>query len=241
LKWWRIIQPGHQAKKRRKMSTDTRGYFQRTEYVSNSDLTKLQQELGGRDAVDTSTAFSFGTLVHAMILEPHKVDLIQRTVEGVDHQYTFDQVYAARKMRDAFKSDSFCRSLLSACSVEVEMYHPGTRFTHESIDFTLDTRRKYDLWNPATNWGGDVKSTTATTQAQFETAVNAFDYDRARVFYAAGPGAIQDVIIGVSKVAPYRVFKVFMKAGDPLWQSGERKVSALCYKWWALKSQEVGA
>jgi hypothetical protein len=207
-------------------------------FVSNSDLTRLQQELGGRDAVDTTAAFSFGTLVHAMILEPHKVDLIQRTVEG--NEYAKEDIDTARKMRASFLNDSFCRSLLSACSVEVEMYHPGTRFSHEGIDFTLDTRRKYDLWNPATNWGGDVKSTTATTQAQFEAAVNAFDYDRARVFYAAGPGAIQDCILGVSKVAPYRVFKVFMKAGDPLWQSGERKVSAIAYKWWALKSQEVG-
>jgi hypothetical protein len=86
------------------------------------------------------------------------------------------------------------------------------------------------------NWGGDVKSTTATTQAGFEAAIDRFDYDRARTFYAAGPGATQDCILGISKVAPYRVFKVFMKRGDKLWQSGERKMSELCYKWWAIKA-----
>jgi hypothetical protein len=202
-------------------------------FVSNSDLTRLQQELGGRDAVDTAQAFSFGTLVHAMILEPHKVDLIRMQVDGIE--YTKEDIDTARKMRTSFLNDSFCRSLLFACSVEVEMYHKDTKFQHEGIDFTLDTRRKFDLWNPLTNWGGDVKSTTATSQAQFEAAVNMFDYDRARVFYAAGPGSIQDVIIGVSKVAPYRVFKVFMKAGDKLWKSGERKCAELAYKWWALK------
>jgi hypothetical protein len=204
-------------------------------YCSNSDLSKLKAELSGQDAFDTTAAFSFGTLVHAMILEPHRVDLIKRSVDG--NEYTPEDIRTARLMRTSFMNDSFCRSLLERSEVEVEMYHEATRFEHNGIGFTLDTRRKYDGWLSLVNWGWDLKSTTATSQAQFEAAINQFDYDRARVFYAAGTGAMQDCIIGVSKVT-YKVFKIFMKHGDALWQSGVDKCNALAFKYWMLK-QEV--
>jgi hypothetical protein len=211
-------------------------YFEHP-FCSNSDLTRLKNELSGTDQADTEGAFRFGTLVHAMILEPHKVDLIRRQVEGI--QYTHEEIDTARKMKLSFLNDSFCRDLLSSSQVEVEMYHPDTSFEHNGIPFKLDTRRKYDGWISLTNWGWDLKSTTATSQAQFEAAISQFDYDRARVFYAAGPGAMQDVIIGVSKVAPYRVFKIFMKHGDALWQSGVHKCNELAYRYWALKEVTV--
>lgn len=209
-------------------------------YISNSDLSRLQFELSGKDDVDTDAAFAFGTLVHAMILESHKVDLIRLQVDG--RQYTREDVDTARKMRLSFLNDAFCRDLLVKCDVEVEMYNAGTRFSHAGIDFTLNTRRKYDLWCSLVGWGGDIKSTTATSQQQFEDAITRFDYDRARVFYAQGPGATQDVIIGISKAAPYRVFKVFMKEGDALWQSGKEKMNELAFKYWSIKApvaQEV--
>jgi hypothetical protein len=210
-------------------------YFEHP-YCSNSDLTRLKNELSGADAMDTAAAFSFGTLVHAIILEPHRVDLIRRQVDGI--QYSHEEIDTARKMKLSFLNDSFCRDLLSRSEVEKEMYHPGTSFEHNGIPFTLDTRRKYDGWISLTNWGWDLKSTTATSQAQFEAAISQFDYDRARVFYAAGPGAMQDCIIGVSKVN-YKVFKIFMKHDDALWREGQRKCAELCYRYWALKSVAV--
>lgn len=204
-------------------------------FVSNSDLSKLKQDLSGADERDYQEALRFGTLVHAIILEPHKVDLIRLQVEGV--QYTKEEIDTARKMKISFLNDSFCRDLLPKSEIEVEMYHPATSFEHNGISFTMDTRRKYDGWLSLVNWGWDLKSTTATTQQGFEASISQFDYDRARVFYAAGSGAMQDVIIGVSKVAPYRVFKVFMKHGDDLWQSGHRKMNELAFKYWMLKME----
>ncbi len=205
-------------------------------YCSNSDLSRLKDDLSAQDQSERENAYRFGTLVHAMILEPHTVDLIRRSLNGVE--YTAEEIKIARYMRTSFMNDSFCRSLLEKSEVEVEMYHPGTAFTHNGIDFTLDTRRKYDGWLSLVNWGWDLKSTTATSQAQFEASIGLFDYDRARVFYAAGSDAMQDVIIGVSKIAPYRLFKVFMKHGDALWMSGQRKMNELAFKYWMLK-QEV--
>jgi hypothetical protein len=102
--------------------------------------------------------------------------------------------------------------------------------------FTLDTRRKYDGYLYANGWGWDIKSTTATSQQAFEAACKRFDYDRARVFYAKGPKCTQDLIIGISKSAPHKLFKVFMKHGDELWKSGERKCAELCFKYWSYES-----
>lgn len=205
-------------------------------YCSNSDLSKLKGELSQQDQQEYAEALRFGTLVHAIILEPHKVDLIRRRVE--EYEYSAAEIHTARCMKLSFLNDSFCRDLLVRSDVEVEMYHPETEFEHNGVAFTLSTRRKYDGWLSLVNWGWDLKSTTATTQAQFLSAISQFDYDRARVFYASGSGAMQDVIIGVSKVAPYRVFKIFLKHGDALWQSGTRKCNELAFKYWMLK-QEV--
>jgi hypothetical protein len=210
-------------------------YFEHP-YCSNSDLSKLKGELSQQDQQEYAEALRFGTLVHAIILEPHKVDLIRRMVD--DYCYTPEEIRIARCMKVSFLNDSFCRDLLARSDVEVEMYNPKTDFEHNGISFTLSTRRKYDGWLSLVNWGWDLKSTTATNQDQFLSAISQFDYDRARVFYAAGSGAMQDVIIGVSKVAPYRVFKVFMKHGDALWKSGVQKCNELTFKYWMLK-QEV--
>jgi hypothetical protein len=231
-KWWRIIQPG-QAVKLHKMN-----YYDHP-YVSNSKLSTLKMELSNQDARDYQAALDFGILFHAVLLEPHTVDLIRRRVEGRDFEYSKEDLYTVRKMRDSFRNDPFCDQLWCACDKEVEMYTPGASFEHEGVEFTLDIKCKYDLFNSQVGWGADPKTTTATSQSAFEAAITQFDYDRSRIFYSKNSGAIQDVIIGVSKVAPYRVFKVFMKAGDKLWQSGERKMSELAFRWWVLQEVTV--
>jgi hypothetical protein len=205
-------------------------------FVSNSDLTKLWLEINAVDERDLNEAFRFGTLVHALILEPHKVDLIRLQVEG--ETYTREEIDLARKMKIAFNNDALCRQLLSQSEFEVEMYNEATLFEHEGFSFLLDTRRKYDGWIASANWGWDLKSTACTSQAQFEASIRQFDYERARVFYAKGSGAIQDVIIGVSKIN-FKIFKVFMKHGDQLWQEGERKCCELAFKYWSLKAITV--
>jgi hypothetical protein len=43
-------------------------------YCSNSDLSQLARDLSAADAVEYKDAYRMGTLVHAMVLEPEKVD-----------------------------------------------------------------------------------------------------------------------------------------------------------------------
>ena len=101
------------------------------------------------------------------------------------------------------------------------------------ISFSLPVRCKWDLWMPSLKWGGDIKSTTATTQKQFEEAARFFDYDRQRYFYMNIAGSTQDILIGISKVN-YRVFKVPIKRGDCFWKSGEEKCLCLAFKYWEM-------
>lgn len=186
-------------------------------YVSNSDLSKMV------NGWLNLAAFRMGTLTHSVILELDKVNLITGTIQGYDYVYKPEEINLTLAMRKSFLSDGFCRDFLASCSVEVEMYDQNTRFE----DIALDTKRKYDLWNYAASWGGDLKSTSATTREEFLHHVKTLHYDRGRVFYAKGSGAKQDIIIGVSKVFPHKLFPVIMKEGDDLWTSGTIKCNAL--------------
>lgn len=206
-------------------------------FCSNSNLSALKAEMSGTDAIEYADALRFGTLVHALILEPEKVDLIRRKVG--ECAYTPEEMAIGKKMKAAFIANPFCNTLLGICEKEVEMYNADTSFEHNQVDFTLPTRRKYDLFNSLANWGADIKSTTATNHSAFLSAINRFDYDRARVFYAKGPRAVQDVIIGICKYPPHQVFVVTMRHGDDLWQSGEQKMNELAYKYWALKYEAI--
>ena len=203
-------------------------------FVSNSDLSRLQKSLlAPAEELEYMDALKFGTLVHALILEPETFDHYTRQVVGAPaYEYTAVDVAIARKMRDAFLADDFCRSMLATCAVEYAMYNPSTKFAWNGVEFELDTRRKYDLWNQLVKWGADIKSTTATTESAFRTAINRFDYDRGRVFYAAGSGAKRDAIIGISKIN-YKVFKVFLAEGSELWRSGTDKMNEIAFKYWA--------
>ncbi|HEY4337336.1 MAG TPA: hypothetical protein VGM89_15605 [Puia sp.] len=199
-------------------------------FVSNSALSKLKSGYLNLEA------FRFGTLFHSITLEFPTVNLLTGKIKGYDYAYTPAEIKLARAMRAAFLCDSLCRQMLASCAVEVEMYNPNTPFFHQGQHFALDTKRKYDLWSWEAGWGGDIKSTSATTEREFLRDIDAFDYDRGRVFYSLGSGASQDLIIGVSKVAPHRIFKVYMRLGDGLWDRGTDKANALAHEYWTLNT-----
>jgi PDDEXK-like domain of unknown function (DUF3799) len=206
-------------------------YFGRNE-VSNSDLTWLknyyQPEM---DEVVKEKAYRFGSLLDAIITEPFKVNYFKKKVEDV--QYTDEEFEKAEQMKKSFLNDPFAKNILSQSDMQKVMI-VNRNFTYEDdMNFKLDVRCKWDLWMQNLGWGGDLKSTTATTQKQFEEAVRYFDYDRQRAWYMDIAGSNQDVLIGVSKVN-FKVFKVPIRRDDELYKSGFRKYNELAFKWWAL-------
>ena len=99
------------------------------------------------------------------------------------------------------------------------------------IEFTIDARCKWDLWMALFRWGGDIKTTTATTQKQFEAACSYFHYPRQRFFYMTMGGSDKDMLIGISKVNQ-KVFRIPIEKGDSFWQEGQADYEKLVVEYW---------
>ncbi len=204
-------------------------YYDRSE-VSNSDLSKLKQDLYGTFERDPTESFKFGNLIDHMITEPQKVNYFNYTCG--DDALTEDDFLRAEEMKKSFFRDKMAKGIFSLSEPQKIMINHGQLFDYD-IKFFLPVRCKWDLWMPSLGWGGDIKSTSATTQKQFEDAVTFFDYDRQRFFYMNISGSTQDVLIGISK-ENFKVFTVKIKQGDKLWKSGQDKCFDLAFKYWEM-------
>jgi hypothetical protein len=203
------------------------GYYSRIE-VSNSDLSWLKQQLYPREMPDLTEAYRFGSLIDAMITEPARVNYFKRTLD--DEQFTVEDFAKAEEMKKSFYADEFCEMIARNSCGQKEMTVAKKPFEWRGYDFVLDVRCKWDIWREDLRFGGDIKSTAATTQAQFETAAEYFDYDRQRAWYMDIAGATKDVLIGISKVN-FKVFKIFINTNSQFYCNGKEKYLALACKW----------
>ena len=207
-------------------------YFSRPE-VSNSDLTWLKKYEQQADVVhDIEKAYRFGTLVDAIITEPEKVNYFTRTLSHVEEPYTEEEFAIATEMLKSFRKDPICLQYLKHFSFQTCM-NKVREFDYEGIRFMMAVRCKWDLYSPAIGWGADIKSTTATTQKQFEEAIRYFDYDRQRAWYMDIAGSNRDMLIGISK-KNFKVFKVAINRGDEFYKSGLEKYNELAFRYWML-------
>lgn len=212
-------------------------YFLRSE-VSNSDLTSLKNELYGRDDCDPTSAYAFGTLVDAMITEQERIHFLNKTIDGLTMQQ-FGLSYAdfdkAKAMMKAFRNDSFCKMAVHSASYQKVSTSERT-FSHMGIEFTMPVRCKWDFFG---HMSGDIKSTMATTQKQFEAACHYFDYFRSRAWYMDIENTNRDVLIGISKVN-YKIFVIPIIRGSTYYELGKQQYTELAFKYWALKYTSVG-
>lgn len=204
-------------------------YYSRTE-VSNSDLSAVKQQLRPRPEYDATAAYKFGSLIDAMITEPGRVDFFRRTLD--EEQYTVEDFDKAERMKRAFYADEFCKKIAEKADGQAVMVKHRS-FDYCGYEFELDTRCKWDLWRADWGWGGDIKSTTATTQAQFEAAAKHFDYDRQRAWYMDIAGSERDVLIGISKVN-FKVFKIAINRQSEWYKEGFQKYNELAFWWYQI-------
>lgn len=210
-------------------------YYQRPE-VSNSDLTELKNILYPRTQYgDKEKAFKFGNLIDAMITEPERVRYDKRMVDDVTYSREDFELAEAMKraIRMEARKDPLILYALERSDKQRFMVNQAQRFQYGSFEYTLDTRCKWDFWLPAMGFGGDLKSTFATSQKQFEEAVDFFDWDRSRAWYMDIAGSRQDFIVGISK-KNQKVFKVFIKRDDKIYKRGKEKYDELAFRWWML-------
>lgn len=217
------------------MLIDNLGYFSRGE-VSNSDLTALKERLHPRPTFgDRESAFRFGSIVDAIITEPERVDFLNHTIDGVPVDE--DEFLHAREMQRALRAearrDPFLAKVLELSDTQCVMVNKAQQFCNGGFTFTLDTRCKWDWWLPSANFGGDLKTTFASTQKQFEEAIDFFDWDRSRAWYMDIANSQRDFIYAISK-KNCRVFKKFINRGDAIYQHGRDKYEDLAFKYWAF-------
>ncbi len=210
-------------------------YYSRNE-VSNSDLTELKNLLYPRTQYgDKEKAFKFGSLIDAMITEPGKVDFYQLKVG--DAQYLEEDFRLATEMRKSLlmesRKDRFLSIVLKLSDTQKVSIRRGQVFDYCGFEFTLDTRCKWDWFLNAMGFGGDLKSTAAASQKEFEDAVDFFDWDRSRAWYMDIVGSDRDFIYAISK-KNCKIFKYFIQRGDPTYERGKEKYLDLAFKYWQL-------
>lgn len=215
-------------------------YYSRSE-VSNSDLTSLKLQLHPQlDFVkpkDKQRAFHLGTLVDALVTEPAKANHFRKTVDN--EQYTDEEWRWGKaqleKLRKAAKKDPFLDHVLKTADGQRWFANPCQHFDVGCYSFDLPTRCKFDWW--LGSFGGDLKTVTATTQDQFEAAVDFFDWDRSRAFYMDLTHSLdprlgnQDFIYAVSKTTNKVFFKKIIR-DDETYLRGKEKYLELAFKYW---------
>lgn len=212
-------------------------YYLRTE-VSNSDLTELKNYLYPRTQYgDKEKAFKFGTLVDALITENERVHYSKRMVDDVTYsREDFELGLAMREaLRKEARKDEFLRAVLSNSDTQKFMVNKSQRFLYGNFEYTLDTRCKWDWWLPSFGFGGDLKTTFAESQNQFNEAIDFFDWDRSRAWYMDIAGSQQDFIYAISK-KNLKIFKAFIRRDDDTYKRGKEKYDELAFKWWLLFS-----
>ena len=210
-------------------------YFERSE-VSNSDLTELKNMLHPHMMYgDREAAFRFGNLVDAIITEPERVNYYRYTVDEV--QYTPDEFRHAQEMFNALRTearkDQFLAKVLEIAQTQKVMVNPSQQFSYGGFPFYLPTRCKWDWFLSAYGFGGDLKTTFATSQKEFDEAVDFFDWDRSRAWYMDIAHSDRDFIYGISKKNGC-IFKKFIKRDDAIYNKGKDKYEELAFHYWCL-------
>lgn len=207
-------------------------YYNRTE-VSNSDLTELKNMLYPRlQYGDKEKIFAFGSLVDALVTEPARVNRFQLMVDDV--KYTEDDFRLAMEMQKSLvresRRDEFLAYVLNNSDTQKFMVRER-EFEYCGLSYMLPTRCKWDWWLPKVGFGGDLKTTFAVSQSQFDEAVDFFDWDRSRAWYMDIAGSSRDFIYAVSK-KNCKVFKKFIERGDRIYSRGREKYDELAFKYY---------
>lgn len=210
-------------------------YYSRPE-VSNSDLTRLKNLLHPRlQYGDREEAFRFGSLVDALVTEPFRVNRYRFTVDDV--QYTEEEFEHATQMLRALRSearrDAFLAKVLETADTQRCMFNKRQQFKYGGFSFSLDTRCKWDWFLTPYGFGGDLKTTFASTQKEFDEAVDFFDWDRSRAWYMDIARSDRDFIYGISKKNGC-VFKKFINRDDAIYKRGREKYEELAFQYWCL-------
>lgn len=184
-------------------------------FVSNSDLKRLKKLIDPKfeDPADLEEIFSFGTLVHALILEPHKADREHKDF-GLAHD-----------MAITFRNDPVCRQLLLIHDLrrEHEFYRSDV--------FGVPARCKADAESKSLDLIFEFKGLSVSTDKAFEDAIDRFDYDQACPWYLDVSTRKRYLLVSGSKKSPKRLFKRLADRNHAYYHRGLVKVQKAIKLW----------
>jgi hypothetical protein len=203
--------------------------------VSNSDLKSLRDMFYGIVRDYPVMAFLFGSLVDAMLTEEHLVNYTDRTLFNNGKHVLIDAVTfkLAQRLAERLRKDPVISLLLKHMTGQYEVYRT-LEFEYEGDLYHIPARVKFDGYCKLTREDSvDYKTTTCTTQRQFEESIYYFDYDQQGAWYMDVGRTNRHWIIGISKVNK-KIFKYAIDRTTPVYKSGYIKYTKWSFMWLTL-------
>lgn len=176
----------------------------------------------------------FGSLVDALITEPHLVDATARTlIDSAGDVYTFsaEQWAQAEDMKRDTLANSFVAFLLKSMQFQEEKYIRDKVFNVDGYEIKMHVKCKYDGVSFEKKIGADLKTTACTTAKSFLESILMFNYDRQGAWYMDLGELDRFVIIGISKIknklGHHPIFVFAIERGDAMHSAGRAKYERL--------------
>jgi hypothetical protein len=172
--------------------------YRKLNAYSNSRLSQIKNQLMGIRKPKPLKAFSMGSILHQLILEPELAEA---------EDYVFLTPAPRRHMQAAKKSalrNRLLKRVIGGEGTEVEKVFRWTDAKFQvackaKVDIAYEDRRGLHVI--------DIKSTGERTKTAFMASCRKYEYERQAAFYLDGTGAETVVIYGIQKLPPYGVFR----------------------------------
>ena len=188
------------------------------EAVSNSDLTRLRDQLFARTRPINAKALQMGSALHQLVLEPQ---LEKNWSELVD-------VDIVESIKDNLYHFAPFQTLLQQAECEV------VRVWKDELTGVL-CKGKLDM---VCNQGilADIKTTSCESAEAFRRICQTYDYDRQVAFYwdSFKQEALQPkkfVLFGIQKNFPYQIYTYELLPNDYFVKRGRAKYQSLLTTW----------
>lgn len=179
-------------------------------------------------------AYYFGSIIDAILTDPENVHTIDLPA---------DQRKEVLSMCRAIERDVQYQALFSPeaggerQAVFVNMEFP---FNLDGLEVKIPVKCKFDWFNPRPkiNFGADLKTTLARSEAAFKSASNWFDYPQQAAWYMDISDTDRFMFMGISKY-DNAIYKIPIKRGDELYKIGKEKYLRCLSSWCKLNPDKM--
>lgn len=211
------------------------GYFSLPS-VSNSELQALRRATNAipNPFEDIQDSLNFGSLVDAMLTEPHRVNHYHFILEDNGRQITFTPTeweLAITMYKQALK-DAVIKVFVGSGSGQ-HVFSRALTFEYDGEQHIIQGRCKFDSIKQSIRTGVDYKTTACATRKSFIESIEFLNYDQASAWYMDLAEIDRFWILGISKKTK-EVFKFAMQRGDEIYERGRAKYAFWAYRWLLL-------